>query len=141
MQSVTRFFALNFGIVCFVGVSSAIRAESVGVDLTIHGGKHDRRNVPVTATIELPPGTKTSSVVEIAVPGGKAIVAQLASPGISQANVAAGDSTNRRELQLILPEIKAGQTLNLHGVFKPASGGPTAMDGFNWHAVSNEHLL
>jgi Methane oxygenase PmoA len=141
MQSVTRFFALSLSIVSFIGVSSATDAETVGLDLTIHGGKLDRKNVPVTATIELPSGAKASSVVEIAVPGGKSIVGQLAAPGLSHGAVAAGDSTNRRELQFVLPEIKAGQTLDWHGVFKLAGGDEASMNGFNWHDVANEHYL
>jgi hypothetical protein len=142
MRHALQKFALGIGIVCLVGISNISRAEAAGIELTVHGGKNDRTNVPVTATIDFPPGAidKGSDVVEIAMPGGTSIVGQLVMPNICAGVVATGGSPNLRELHFILPEIKAGQTLNLRGAFKPADS-TTSQNGFNWRDVANEHFF
>jgi hypothetical protein len=64
----------------------------------------------------------------------------LTEPGICTGGGAA-DGSQRKELHIILPEIKAGATLHLHGTIKPSAAAEAPASEFNWKDVAGEHCL
>ena len=104
---------------CLVSLSVASAADSISFDVTVHGGKQDGVNIPVRAWIDVPEGVKSSSTVAIEFPGGQLKAGQLTPAGIGFAAGAAPAGLQRMELHFIVPEIKAGTTLESHGTIKP----------------------
>jgi CubicO group peptidase (beta-lactamase class C family) len=108
------------------------------IQLIVHGGEHDRHNVPVTATVEMPASAKAFDELELMLPDGKTIPAELTEVGICTGE---RGSPNRREIHFILPEIKTGQTLSLKGRFSSMDSGSSSAPRFYWHDVPQEHNL
>ncbi|HKD36034.1 MAG TPA: DUF6807 family protein, partial [Pirellulales bacterium] len=116
----------------------ASSATAASVELTVHGGGHDRKDVSVMATIELPKNVHSPSSVELTLPDGKTIPAELTAVGIC---TGAAGSPDRRELHFILPEIKAGETLSLKGKLNSAETSSSSASGFHWQDLPNDHFL
>jgi Methane oxygenase PmoA len=141
MTRVLRCLVVSFGIVCFFPFSAARAANSLGFDVKIHAGQHDRTNVPVSVPIELPADAKNSTVAEIAIPGARPIPGEVTEPGICVSAAPAASGSQRKELHFILPELKAGATLELHGTIEPTAPSVNPSSNFNWTDVANEHSL
>ncbi|HEV3416841.1 MAG TPA: DUF6807 family protein [Pirellulales bacterium] len=141
MTRVFRRIVVFYGIVCFFALSAARAANRQDFDLVIHAGQHDRTNVPVSVPIELPADAKNLTVAEIAVPGARPIPGELTEPGICVSAAPAAAGSQRKELHFILPELKAGATLELHGAIEPTAPSINPRSIFNWTDVANEHSL
>src|ERR1700730_13452017 len=129
-----RWIALFVGVVGTVPPSTT-RAAASDFELTVRG-KHDALNVPVVVSFRLPIGVDRLSLAEIAIAGGKPITGQLTAVEIGPRSAALPV-----KLQFVLPAIKAGETLHLHGTFKTASAGGDSADSFNWKDAPGEHCL
>jgi hypothetical protein len=92
-------------------------------EITVSGGKHDRRNVPVR--VELPPAElRADQIGSVTLAGteGRSIPAQWTKPGIF--------ASKGSELHFILPQLKAGASVRLTAKF---SDSPSVARGFTWH--------
>ena len=126
-----------FVIALLVCLSAPV-TRAASIELTVHGGGHNRANVPVTAVLDFPDVKKAPHVMQLALPGGTTIPAEVTAADICTAS---GNLHDRRELHFVLPEIKAGQTLALTGKFSGMETGSSSANRFHWHDVPRDHFL
>jgi hypothetical protein len=123
-------------------LASTAVGKSIDFDLTL-SSKHDAQNLPVTVPIQLTGDIRDARSVKIVNPTGKPIDVELTNPGIIGPLTPSGAdrsvTTRLAELHFILPAIKAGESVNLHGTILDASRDPDPFPGFVWHDVQNEH--
>jgi hypothetical protein len=125
-------------------LASTAVAKSIEFDLTLHS-KQNAENVPVTVPVQLTGNIHDLRSVELSTPAGKPIVGELTVPGLVGATSSSGNnpsvSSELAELHFVLPAIKAGETLQLHGTIREAARDADPSAGFHWHDVPNEHNL
>jgi Methane oxygenase PmoA len=143
MRRSLRIWPVVLGVLCTVPTATAA-AKSLDFDLTVHA-KHDAERVPVTVPIQLTGDIRDSRSVEISTPGGDRMAAELTDSGLISAT--SPPSANRSvaahlaEMHFVLPAIKAGETIQLHGAIRDSARDADASTGFHWHDVPYEHNL
>jgi hypothetical protein len=129
MQALLCLFALT--------LSAAAEPASKTVALTVEGGKHGRPAGPVVVPLTVPAALISASA-DWRRDGGKPEPAQLTAPGLCDtAPTAAGGV--RRELHLVLPALKAGETANVTvHIRKTAAATVAGADtGFLWKGLDS----
>ena len=143
MKTSVRIYQLIAVVVC-TGLASAAIGKSIEFDLTLRS-KHDAQNVPVTVPIQLTGDIHDARHVVITNPAGTSIAAELTDPGLvgASSESRANRSAAKRlaGLHFVLPAIKAGESMQLHGAISDAArdADPTAV--FHWNDVPKEHNL
>ncbi len=94
--------------------SSASAADEKKIELTITGGKVDAKNVPVVVPLEVTPEMAKTKHVGIKRADSKdTLIGQWTGPGLLTENIPAKDKALvRRDLHFIIPELKAGATVD-----------------------------
>ncbi len=138
MKISRRWLLVFAGIVAALPLSTAF-GEQVLFDLKVHGGKQDAKNVPVTVPLTLPAALMNATALQISTVGGEPIAGQVTPQGIC-INDHAADSS-RSELHFILPAIKAGEIVSLHGGIKSGSASADPASSFHWRDVPKRHSL
>ncbi len=114
-----------------------ILALVVVLQLTVFAGKHDRLNTPARVSITLPASMDEVRSVVLKAPDGKQIVGQLTAPGLLSTPAQTPKGQVRRELNFILPKLKAGESVTLEAAIRPVA--EAAAKGFHWDGVPGEY--
>jgi len=120
------------------GFAAAESPRSAKFDLTLDAGKHDRTDTPVTVFLTVPKGFERVTVVKLVDSDGKAIPAQV---GPARLN-ASEQGPLVRELDLILPQLKAGQSARFAAEIsadEPAASASS--ESFHWKDMPGDHDL
>jgi hypothetical protein len=120
-------------LACLVLGSASVQAQNI--EITLEGGKHDLKNVPVCVPLSL---TKEHAdrvrfeTRRLFSPGDtRGIEGQFTFPGITTRHIReTGKGLQRRDLHFILPELKAGTKLTL--TCKLDGGRDLAAPTFRW---------
>ncbi len=142
-SAMTRKLRIPSAIVAILGatLASTTFGKSVAFDLSLHSN-HDAKNVPVTVPIQLTGDLHASRSVELTVPSGPKIAGELTDPGLAAAS-SEHESASRRlgELHFVLPAIKAGETMQLHGTIRDDDSSRDPSAAFHWQDMANQHNL
>ena len=120
---------MNRFIACCLSVHAASTASGKDLQVSVTGGKEDRTNVVVSVPLsERIVGDAKGVTVKDA--DGKPVVAQLTAARLLAPEVLrrSDAGTPPPELVLLLPAVKAGQTITLTATFSEKSEQP----GFAW---------
>jgi sialate O-acetylesterase len=112
-------------------------------NFTVAAGKHDRKNEPVVLPCQIPnalAGVK-SAVIEDE-KGQRVAAGQVTPPGLlfDHGILPPNVGHAHAEIHFILPELKAGATLNLRAVPVPDTAEPKSANAFSWHDTPGEFL-
>lgn len=128
------FCRVTFVGVCLVlALQAPVQADGGIVEIAITGGKEDLKNVPVAVPLDLKNNATSSDVRDEA---GKQLASQLTSPGLLSTQAAPSPGAFAKELHVLIPSLKAGETIRLRaklGMSAPASG-----QGFAWKTNDDE---
>jgi hypothetical protein len=104
-------------------------------DLTVAAGNHERNNVPVRVALAATQiGNERFSSVTLADSDGRTIPAQWTGPSL-MANSAAG------ELHFVLPNVRAGRSLQLKATLSTQSNQPTSrVEAYAWRDAPGHHM-
>jgi len=102
-------------------------------EITVAAGKVDRHNSPTT--VLLPLSTEQAKTVTLQSDDGKVLLAQITELGIMRRDA---DAAKECELHFILPNLKAGASLNLTAAVSDAK--PEKPAGFHWKDTKGEHM-
>jgi hypothetical protein len=115
---------------CLPLMSAPVCAQEA-LNITVTGGKQDLKNVPICVPLSLPKATAAFTYAHIA-GGGLNLEGQLTAPGILTDSVTpAGNDLVRRDLHVVLPSLKAGETLTLSAKLLKENNAPDTT-GFLW---------
>src|SRR5262245_39106582 len=134
---------LAFTAIAGLLVATSIRAQEKKADtltITVSGGKHDLRNVPVTVALSVPKSAAEATTFQVTRKDERGFLeTQVSAPGLITESVPPADkSLVRRDLHFLLPELNAGETVTLSCVLgQPAHfRNPTY---FYWQKSTKEH--
>jgi hypothetical protein len=117
-------------VACVVATPSTLPAQDTVV-INVEGGKTDLRNVPLCVPLSVAPGQADFVYAQAAV-GGQHLQGQLTAPGIMTESIAPSVKGHvRRDLHVVLPAIKAGESLTLNVKLLRANNAPDTT-GFFW---------
>lgn len=126
-----RRFALSVAI-AFVALLLSRQfaaADVIKFQLTVEAGKYDRVNTPVMVPIFVPePFDLRKTSIQLVMPDGHVIEGQLTPTGLEIVSASTRTEPNA-QLHFILPNLKAGATLQLAGRLSPAEFKPPL---FGW---------
>lgn len=88
-------------------------AAGAKFEITIEAGKHDRTNSPVKAAIRVPAALKDATTAKLTSDAKLPAVGQVTAPSLLAKAESGADGTVARELQFVIPSLKAGETLKL----------------------------
>ncbi len=133
----------RLALLALLAGACTVRAEEKAFTITVSAGKHDYKNEPVVVPLSLPATFKQPILKKVAWPGQRGL-AQLTRPGITTESVKGeGSNTVRRDLHLLVPELKAGDSLTLTCVVEDSKTvGSIPIEGtprFSWHDQKGEH--
>jgi hypothetical protein len=86
------------------------------IEITVEGGKHDLKNVPVCVPLSLPKAEAETGARLLLLAGSSspAFPAQLGAPGLTTESIQpSANDLVRRDLHFVVPELKAGRALKL----------------------------
>jgi hypothetical protein len=118
-----------------LALSAAAEPASKTLTITVEGGKHGRPAGPVVVPLTLPASLISASATWQR-DGGKPELAQLTAPGLLDTAAPATQGV-RRELHLLIPALKAGETASLTvNIGKTAAATAAGADsGFIWKGL------
>src|SRR5262249_13756059 len=124
-------------------VASPLYAQEKKADtltITVSGGKHDLRNVPVTVALSVPKSAADTTKAQLTRTDKESFLeAQVTAPSIITERVPPADkSLVRRDLHFVLHELKAGETATLSCVLGKPSAVPDP-SYFVWQEATKEH--
>lgn len=121
---------------CILGSAQAFAAATTTLELTVEAGKHDREHTPVSVPIQLPIAFKDATVASLSGAGAPAM-AQITAPNLL-AKAPAVEGSVARELNFVLPSLKAGKSLQLTAtVSTEISARPST--AFRWVDTPGEY--
>src|ERR1043166_3908104 len=105
-----RFAATAVALLCSL---SPIRAQQP-VEITIEGGKHDLKNVPICVPLSVPKAVvakeRDRTVLEDLVEAQRVHFGQFSAPALTTESIqASGEGLVRRDLHFVVPMLKAGE--------------------------------
>jgi hypothetical protein len=110
-------------------ITGASRAQDVAI--TVKGGKHDLKNVPVCVPLSVAKGQADFVFAHVS-GGGQNVEGQLTAPSlITESIEPSAKELIRRDLQFVLPAVKAGETLTLTAKLIKENNAPD-VTGFLW---------
>jgi Methane oxygenase PmoA len=123
-----RYGALCALLACVIGTGTA-RAQNVGI--SIEGGNHDLKNVPVCVPLSVPADVAGYTYAHVS-GDGLQIEGQLTTPGIMTESAAAtAKGLVRRDLHFMLPALKKGASMSLSAKLLKENNAPDTT-GFFW---------
>jgi hypothetical protein len=94
---------------CAIMLAGPTTAQEKTLTITVRADKHDYKNVPISVPLELPGDLKDPTVVQLK-GGGFSGPWQETQPALLTESIKA-DGKVRRDLHVVLPDLKAGTTL------------------------------
>src|SRR2546423_1020712 len=123
-------------VACLV-LASPIPAQQA-IDISIEGGKQDLENVPVCVPLSVPAELFDYRYAQVS-GGGLQLQGQLTKPGILTEGVpVSGQGLVRRDLHVVLPNLKKGQSPTLTAKLLKADNAPDTT-GFFWMDHKGEY--
>jgi hypothetical protein len=129
---------LALAIVNGISPSTRIEAAAVKFDLEVRAGDQDRRNSPVTATIDLPPTLAGAAALHATLldDSGKPHDCQLTRPSLL---ADAGAGPNRRELHFIVDQATKRDVVHWTATVGDDAAPVDPKLGFQWQDTPSEH--
>jgi hypothetical protein len=118
-------------------LTARTQAETKTYELTIAAGDQDRVNVPVSVRLELPPSLEKALSATVETADGKKLPGQVTGLGLLASPPAAGNLIPR-ELHLILPSLKAGNSATFKAMV--STDPPAKGDAFVWSDTKGEFM-
>ena len=116
---------------------SPLVAGAQEIDAILKNGVHDLKNEVVRVPLQWPAKHSASNPVACTV-NGKKLVGQLVEPSFANEAIKANEGSIRKDLLVIVPEVKANETLKV--VVDPKSNDKSAIaGGFSWKDVPGDH--
>ncbi|HEX3998062.1 MAG TPA: DUF6807 family protein [Pirellulales bacterium] len=147
MKRIICFAAAAIFVLAIARHAMADSPRSAKFDLTVEAGKHDRTDTPVAVLLAVPAEFQTSTVVKLVGSDQKEIPAQLGPPRLNASEHAAAHGATQRELDFILPQLKAGASARFVAEIFPAGATPFTAglmpsdQGFHWKDTPGAHML
>ncbi|MCA9246735.1 MAG: PmoA family protein [Planctomycetales bacterium] len=120
LRSFSCAVATTAAILCFAAPTRA----ADDLKITIEAGQHDRRQTPVSTVVELPQSWADQQALRLAAADGRQFTAQLSEPALLSNAPAAQEGHIRRQLTIVIDELKAGQSLELAASKVPGKAAP-----------------
>lgn len=108
------------------------------IELTVEAGAQDRADTPARTFVIVPDALAKVRTVALNGSGGMTLTGQLSDLSISSPMFKVKEGFRPRELTIILPVLKAGQTVSFSGVLSPVS--PAVSGGFKWTEKGRESI-
>ena len=125
------FFSIAACLVCQV----ALAADPHTFPIEVKAGRHDRRLTPVKLVVDLPKALAEETLAQLSPSEGKAIVGQLSAPSLLAETDSGDEKTVARELNFLLPELKAGQS----ATYTVRVGGQWEGPAFAWQDTAGQY--
>jgi hypothetical protein len=123
---------LVLSLLGLLALAPLARAESMTFEITVEAGKQDRVNVPVRATLNVPP-LLIDAQATLTDEAGKQLPCQMTNVSLDAARI---PQPPFRELHFILPSLKAEKTAKFKAVVD--TNAPTPAKVFSWHDTKGE---
>ena len=143
MRQIVWFVAVAMLGLASARVAAADSPTSAKFELSVDAGQHDRTNTPVAVLVAVPESLERTTAVRLLDASGKAVPAQLGPPRLD----AAKHGVHDREIDFILPRLKAGESARFTAEILPAdAAAPSAAaspsgDEFHWRDTPGDHTL
>jgi hypothetical protein len=131
----------SFSLILVLGLTgTAYGAPSLGLQITVEAGPHERTNTPVHADFLVPAEgsewlAKAQAVVLAA--DGKKLPAQLAAPALLSPTDSPPKGMVRQTIWWVLPKLDAKQSAVFQATVTPATGAEAT--GFSWNDSAGKH--
>jgi hypothetical protein len=109
------------------------------IKFSVDAGKYDRLNTPVRVQVAVNAALKDAPSVTVQDGAGKKLVGQLAAPSLLAKPAAAAAGMVARELNFVLPELKAGQSQNFTATVSTSLPASSHADVFHWKDAAGEY--
>src|SRR5262245_17642700 len=115
----------------FCALAAPLAAQDKGVTVTIRADTADYHNTPVCIPLQLPASAAKFTYARLS-GNSQNLQGQLTAPGIVTEQRAAAKGQVRRDLHLVVPSLKKGESLTLAAQFFEIDGAPDPT-GFAWN--------
>ncbi len=137
---------VRLALLCGAGVGGLVAACSVAraaekvMEITVPAAQHDRAMFPFRARLELPAELGDCGTAELTDANGQRLVGQLTGPSLLDGEFKDDKDTASRSLWLIVPALKAGQSLKFSAKISTDQPAVEPANSFAWKETPGEFI-